>query len=308
MAEINVMTFNIRGSLFEIDGDNVWPNRADLNVRTIRRCNPDIISFQEFQQGNRATYDQQLPAYAVEMGLPTCVTGDYAMYNAIYWKRDRFERIAGGGFYLSETPDTWSTAWDSSLVRAATWIRLRHRLGGASFALINIHLDHIGETARVEGARLCVQRLDALCRAERLPAVVTGDFNSRAWSPEAGDPPAPDVFYSEDIPPAGNVHRVFTQAGYVDTYHAAGHEDHLDTNTYHAFQGSDAPPFAMRIDWILTRDGLYHRFAVHASEIVRDAEPPLYPSDHYPVTAALSLVETDEPQPPTPPPTVPPIR
>ena len=295
MTSINLMTFNIRGSLFEIDGDNVWSNRADLNVRTIRRCDPDIIGFQEFQAGNRAVYDEHLPQYAVELGPQTCTTGDYAFYNAIYWKHERFERVDGGGFYVSETPETWSSSWDSSLVRGAAWVRLRERTGGADFVMLNIHLDHIGEQARVEGARVAVRRLDALCRAEGLPAVVTGDFNSRAWAPPEGDGPPPPSFYTGDIPPAGSVHRVFTQAGFVDTYHAAGHADHLDTNTYHDFLGSGNPPFAMRIDWILTRDGLHHRFDVKSNTIVRDAEPPLYPSDHYPVTVAAELVATDNP-------------
>ncbi len=293
MTTISVMTFNIRGSLFEIDGDNVWPNRADLNVRTIRRCDPDLIGFQEYQAGNRATYDQQLTSYAVEIGPETCTTGDYAFYNAIYWKRERFERVDGGGFYVSETPETWSLSWDSSLVRGSTWVRLRDRRNGADFVMLNIHLDHIGEQARVEGARVAVTQIDALCRAEGLPVVVTGDFNSRAWAPEAGDGPPPPSFYTGDVPPAGSVHRVFTQAGFVDTYHAAGHVDHLDTNTYHDFLGSDAPPFAMRIDWILTRDGSRHRFDVRAAEIVRDAEPPLFPSDHYPVMAIVELVASD---------------
>ena len=53
MNDLRVMSFNIRGSRFS-DGDNIWPNRAPLNVETIRAHAPDLIGFQELDLGNLA--------------------------------------------------------------------------------------------------------------------------------------------------------------------------------------------------------------------------------------------------------------
>jgi exonuclease III len=43
-----------------------------------------------------------------------------------------------------------------------------------------------------------------------------------------------------------------------------------------------------RIDWILVRGGELPA-QVHSSDIVHDARPPLYPSDHFPVVAEVTF-------------------
>jgi hypothetical protein len=65
-----VMTFNIRGA-FPGDGVNVWPNRAALNVATIKRHAPDLIGCQEMQTANLDTYRARLEGYDHVLGPPT---------------------------------------------------------------------------------------------------------------------------------------------------------------------------------------------------------------------------------------------
>jgi endonuclease/exonuclease/phosphatase family metal-dependent hydrolase len=280
MRAFNVMTFNLRGSMFEIDGDNYWPHRADLNLRVIRQANPDLIGFQEYQSGNQASYDTGLTDYAYEQGPVTIDDSEFGMYNPIYWRRDRFHRRDGGAFYLSPTPDTWSYGWDTSLVRAATWVRLHDTTTHQDLIALNVHLDHLGEQARVEGARLVVRRLQAL--RDGLPVVITGDFNSRVWAIEdAGGVFPPGL--EEEATPAGTVHQVFTHAGYQDTFLAVGHTDSPASNTFHNFQGIAYPAIGQRIDWVLV-DG----FTPTDCTIIRTGEPPVFPSDHYPVMATLA--------------------
>lgn len=55
-----------------------------------------------------------------------------------------------------------------------------------------------------------------------------------------------------------------------------------------AVEGEHFSPIC-RCDWILTRDGACS-FKVHSCEVLRDATPPIYPSDHYPVLAELTLI------------------
>lgn len=105
--------------------------------------------------------------------------------------------------------------------------------------------------------------------------MVTGDFNCNPWSP---------------------TYRIFLAAGFVDTFRAAGHGDDAGTSTFHGFRSADY--FALewgdqvfcRVDWILMRDGTAKRVQTTSCTIVRDAEPPLYPSDHWPVVAEVLLL------------------
>jgi endonuclease/exonuclease/phosphatase family metal-dependent hydrolase len=266
------MTFNVRGSVFD-DGENRWPKRADLNVQTIKRYAPDLIGFQELQDGHIGVYKERLTEYQNDLGLensqrPNC------NYNALYWKPDRFEMLESGGFYLSTTPDRWSEDWDTACVRAANWATMRLVQSGALLLYVNTHLDHISEWARSEGSKLIIERIRQL-RGDNLPVIITGDFNTGAW----------DVEKQVERP----VHKLYTEAGFKDTYWQVGNVPSADTNTFHGFEGKLFPRYEGRIDWILTVDGA-QRFQVDSGAIILDEQPPLYPSDHYPVLAELTLI------------------
>lgn len=259
------MTFNVRGSQHR-DGPNEWPRRARLNVDCIRRCAPHLIGFQEFQKGNLETYDRDLSDYERLLG-PGYENRRPWAYNAIYWDPDKLDLLKEGGFWLSETPDERSRSWDSSHVRSATWARFR-TLQGAEFFHFNTHLDHKSGEARVEGSRLIISRLDELTDGE-LPALVTGDFNCN---------------------PGFKTYNLYKTAGYSDAHLRVGN---ARDNTFHRFLGQDftpkRPDSEARLDWVLARDGSRVAWGVRSCTIVRDGEPPVYPSDHYPVTAELSL-------------------
>lgn len=289
MTKFRIMTFNIRGCFAEMDGENVWQNRADLNVQTINRQAPDLIGFQEVQAGNLATYDQHLTAYEHELGPRTIIedSDEWTMYNPIFWRRNRFNQVDSGGFYLTRTPDRWSADWNSTFVRGATWVRLEDTQTGEQFIHINTHLDHIAELARVEGSKVIVQQAQDI--GDHWPMIVTGDFNSRAWAPPDEDPAAyPPPVESENLPPAGTAHGVYLKAGFRDAYLETGNQESLGTNTFHAFHGPDFPPVALRIDWVLIRNGS-QQIRAESCRTIRDAQPPLYPSDHYPVVAELVI-------------------
>ncbi len=269
-----VMSFNIRGSDHPQDGVNVWAQRAALNVATIQRHAPDLIGFQELQSGNLSTYQAELSDYQFVLGNDA---SDHSEYRSIFWKPTVFEQLEAGEFWLSETPEVYSELWNTDCVRAATWVRLRERAGGATFLHLNTHLDHRSDWARREGCRLLVRRINDL-RGDQ-PALLTGDFNCNAH---------------QDAALADPNYRYLIDSGFVDSYLAAGNRDSAQSNTFHGFQGDHfvldpAEGFAGRIDWLLTLDGA-QRWQVRASGIIRDHAAPLYPSDHYPIFADFELV------------------
>ncbi|MBK8023759.1 MAG: endonuclease/exonuclease/phosphatase family protein [Chloroflexi bacterium] len=259
------MTFNVRGSFHE-DGANDWDQWRDLNLRTLLRHAPDIVGFQEAQSGNLNAYDSVLMDYESEHGPVAVRTTDRFQHVRIYWKRARFTKAAAGGFYLSETPEAWSLSWGSTLVRSATWVRLRDSSTGGECLVLNTHFPHEPDSdrARTECARLIVERLEVLGQ-NKMPALILGDFNAA---------------------PGSDAYRIFTDAGYHDAHLAAGGDETV--NTFHGFQGMAFPRRGIRIDWIMVHPR-QRTLAVSQCVTLTDAEPPLYPSDHYPVMAKLEL-------------------
>lgn len=271
VCSVRVMSFNVRGASHRRDGVNVWEKRSGMNVETIRRHGPGLIGFQECQYENLEVYEKELPGYTRLTG-PVYGTGQAEEFAAIFFDPERFEELDSGGFWLSDTPEEYSASWGNEVVRSANWVVLRCRENGASFLHVNTHLDHVSESARVEGSRLILRQTKA--NIGDPPTVVTGDFNCKP-----GTPP----------------YRVFVEDGFVDTFLAAGNQDDQRAFSFHAFEGerftpADTDKPVGRIDWILVRDdaGIV---TIRSHDILRDGdeEAGIYPSDHYPVLAELEL-------------------
>ena len=171
---VRALTYNVRTDVSE-DGEYDWAGRHAAVAGTIRFHRPDVCGLQEPLPHQYDDLRAALPAYewvgrsrgAGERDDEFCPVG---------YRRDRFERLEGGTFWLSETPDDpGSVGWDASKPRIATWARLRDRRSDASLVFLNTHLDHEGARARLNGATLIRDRLPAIRAGD--PVVVAGDFN-----------------------------------------------------------------------------------------------------------------------------------
>jgi endonuclease/exonuclease/phosphatase family metal-dependent hydrolase len=268
-----VMSFNIFNTLppeEEIQYfSDIWANRADFNVATIKRYEPDIIGFQEFCPEHWNTYRAQFPEYqhyAADLNVGT----------VIFWKASRFERRDAGMFWLGENIHERKAAWGSADALCANWVKLKELSSGIEFLFLNTHLADDSELARVNGSQVILEQLALLNPNNDLPTMMTGDFNCNPGFP---------------------AYRNFLSTGFVDTFRAAGHGDSVETSTFHGFHGKDY--FALewgdelfwRVDWILTHDGAKQRLLTTSCTIIRDAAPPVYASDHYPVVTELRFIE-----------------
>ena len=109
-------------------------------------------------------------------------TRDEGEGTPVFYRRDRFEPGDTGTFWLSPTPDVaGSRGWDAALPRVASWMKLRDRQSGRELLAINTHFDHRGSQARIESSNLIVRKIDELAGtgSDRLPVILTGDFNAR---------------------------------------------------------------------------------------------------------------------------------
>lgn len=263
-GDLKVMSYNIRYGTAR-DGENHWEKRKDFVAETIKAANPDLLGTQETLGFQRDFLAGLLPGYGVlaagrEDGLEKGETV------AIFWRKDRFEKLDGGHFWLSETPEVaGSMGWDTSLPRMATWIRLKDKTAGSRPVLwVNTHFDHVGREARVESAKLIRDRLGLLGKDCAL--IVTGDFNAGE-----GSEPWKALF---DL-------RGTEQSPVIDSLRSAQPERGENEGTTTPFLA--APNKGARIDWV----GVSRDWKVLAAGIGHPDREGRTASDHFPVHALL---------------------
>ncbi|MGC4007477.1 MAG: endonuclease/exonuclease/phosphatase family protein [Pirellulales bacterium] len=172
-----VMTFNLRYGTAK-DGENHWEKRKDFLVDVIKTFDPDLLGTQETLAFQRDYVLEKLTAYEA-FGVGRDDGTDKGEMAALFYKKDRFEKIDGGHFWLSETPDkVGSKGWDTSLPRLSTWVVLRDKKQPQAPEILfcNTHFDHIGKTARIESAKLT--RTVLADKGKGRSIIQTGDFNS----------------------------------------------------------------------------------------------------------------------------------
>ncbi len=264
-SDLRIMSYNIRFGSAN-DGINSWDNRKDFLFETIADFDPDFLGTQETLASQRDFLAKKLAGYqSLAAGRDDGKEAGEMM--AVYWKADRFEKLAGGHFWLSETPDVaGSKSWDSSLPRMATWVKLKdlNQPDAQPILFVNTHFDHRGPQARLESAKVIRRKIAELGTDCRL--VLTGDFNSGE-----GSEPYKVVFGEFDQKPSP----------LQDTFRIAHPKATQEEGTGSGFQASRTG--GSRIDWIGCSADLH----VRSATIDRTARDGRTPSDHFAVTAVL---------------------
>ena len=262
---LKVMTFNVR-CVVESDGLNQWKNRKDYAADLIKFYSPDVWGAQEATHQQMTDLQERLPGYAY-VGVGRDDGKTKGEYSPIFYRKDRFEPIESGYFWLAEkekmhTPGV--LGWDAAYPRVATWCIFRDKQTGEKFFFLNTHLDNEGTNARHKGANLLLQKADEL--SQGLPAIMTGDFNA-----EPGDDPIKVITNTGDS-------RSFTHSRTIARL-AYGPEW-----TFHDF---GRIPYNNRqwLDYIFVKGD----FTVDYNASLTDYKGDLFPSDHCPVMALIKF-------------------
>lgn len=264
-GDLKVMSFNIRYGTAK-DGENHWDKRKDFLADTIKAFEPDLLGTQETLGFQRDFLGEKLPGYDV-LGVGRDDGKEKGEMMAVYWRKERFEKVAGGHFWLSETPNVaGSKSWDSSLPRMVTWVRLKDKLkpDAKPVLFVNTHFDHMGKVARLESAKLIRDRIGTL--GKDCSVILTGDFNSGE-----GSEPYKALFES----------RGKDESPVVDSFRTAHPKREAEEGTSSGFEAGASK--GSRIDWI----GVSRDWKVIAAGIDLTERNGRTPSDHFPVTAQI---------------------
>ncbi len=175
-ANVRWCTFNIRliNSGDTKDGFG-WEVRKDRVAQYILDNDLDVVGMQEVVYSQLTDLQERLEGYDyIGVGRTDGKTkGEHA---CIFFKKDKYEVMDQGNFWLSETPDVpGSKGWDAAIERVTTWGKFRDKKTGKIFMAVNTHFDHVGVEARKQSALLIIDKIREI--VGKRPAVVTGDFN-----------------------------------------------------------------------------------------------------------------------------------
>lgn len=170
-----VATYNLRyANADDSVKGNGWGQRYPYIAQLVQFHGFDIFGTQEgkFQQlqdlkNAMAGYDY------IGVGRDDGKQG--GEHSAIFYRAGKFEVLDQGNFWLSTVTDHPNTGWDAALPRICTWGKFKDKQTGFTFLFFNLHMDHIGVQARVESAKLILQKIREF--PEQLPTILTGDFN-----------------------------------------------------------------------------------------------------------------------------------
>ncbi|MBO4906821.1 MAG: endonuclease/exonuclease/phosphatase family protein [Bacteroidaceae bacterium] len=266
---ITVASYNIRykNSEDSISG-NGWERRCHVICDLINWEQPLVWGGQEVLHSQLTDMLARLDKYDY-IGVGRDDGQAQGEYAPIFYRKENVNLLESGYFWLSETPDQPSLGWDAACKRICTWGHFRLHDSQQEFLFFNLHMDHVGVTARREAAKLVMKRIAA--NDSHLPAILTGDFN---------------------VDQENEIYSIFTQSGLLNDAFTTSRLHFAENGT---FQGYHTERHTTgRIDHIfVTTDITVDAYATHTdsywTEEDNGTQKQRLPSDHYPVFARIAL-------------------
>ena len=298
--QFHVGTYNIRTSNGDRATTNAWACRKGYLAALVRKLDLDVVGIQEVKPGQLAFLRNELPQHAALGFFSNEATKrTESTPNPVFFRKERFDLVRDGVFWLSETPDVpLSKSWATSEPRACTWVVLKDKASGATLCFANVHTDHLSPLAREKGMGLVLDRLAEIA-PQGAAVVLVGDHNCRENTRPAKLAAARmrDALYATQTPPKGPW-RTFTAWRWLEHETPATEALKVDSAIRNATKKSpegerleDGIPvfkkYGARIDYIYVSEGV--KVLEYESHADKRPDGNYYPSDHFPVTAVIEL-------------------
>lgn len=253
----NIVTYNIRMNTSG-DGVNAWPLRKEKVFALLRFHKADIFGVQEALPEQMDDLTAAFPDFD-HVGVGRDDGKREGEHMGIFYRKERFEKITDGMFWLNEALTKPGFGWDAVCNRTVTWIKLKDKITKKTFYAFDTHFDHRGVKAREESAKLILSKIKEI-NNEGLPLLLTGDFN-----------------LVKDSNPIQTILKELH-----DTKDKSVTAPYLPNGTSGGFQ---VRPLNRTIDFIFIND----RVKVLRHGVISDSSGEWYPSDHLPVLAEVVL-------------------
>jgi endonuclease/exonuclease/phosphatase family metal-dependent hydrolase len=255
MAQIKavVMTYNIRLNV-KSDAENWWEYRKDKVAALMNYYEADFIGTQEVQHEQLEYLLKTLPHYS-SIGVGRDDGKTAGEYSCIFYNNKKYKPVQQSTFWLSQTPEKVSMGWNAVCNRVCTYGLFEQIKTRKKVWVFNTHFDHIGDTARIESAKLIIQRIKQVTSLQNYPVIFTGDFNS-----QPSDAPVQLI------------------SGYLNNARMKSEtKPYGPADTWNGFKFNESPK-----GWI---DYLFVSGSVNVMKyaVITDSYDRKYPSDHFPV-------------------------
>ncbi len=250
--ELKIISFNIR--CCDDEGGHTISERAPRLASVTVPLDADVIGFQEY----RPKWEEHVEKY---------YSDTYEIFNKyrstekpesspILWKRDKFELLGKGCFWLSDTPEVESRGWDErfNCPRICEYVILKPTDDGEPFVFMNTHFG-FGDGCQTKSARLIY---DYSKKISDYPTFVTGDFN---MCPDSAG-------YAEITKYFTDVNAVTAKSSSA-TFHGYAPEKHMNSHIDYCFVDEKIKP----LSW----------------ELIDGTVDGKYPSDHYGLSIKVEI-------------------
>lgn len=234
------------------DGTHDWAGRRQILSNFLNSINFDLLGTQE---GLRPQIEDLLSLVG-NLNLSD-KHRDWIidrMYPSIFFNPHKLTVIDSGDIWLSETPHIpASKSFGSAFPRLCTWAKFSNDL-----IHINVHLDHLQTNTRQEQIKVLSHEIKKINNCKY--TILTGDFN---------EGPQEEVMKI-----------IVSELGLYDPWQSLNNPEEA---SHHDFSG--ASEGGLRIDWIL----LSKNISCEKIQLYKGSVNEIYPSDHYPVFAEVTL-------------------
>ncbi|KAK4249800.1 Endonuclease/exonuclease/phosphatase [Corynascus novoguineensis] len=275
---VRLITLNIRYAT-----EHPGPGEEPWSVRCQRLCaqlrfvvsghDSPFVCLQEVLHSQLTDIQTRLGTSWEHIGRGREDGNEAGEYSPIFFRADHWECERNRTYWLSPTPEVPSKGWDAALERVVTMGCFRHRRTSAVVVIMSTHLDHRGEVAREESARLLLRLARAWSAECSLkashPVLLGGDFNST---------------------PTGRAYRAMTEpgSGMKDVSNLVPEEAKYGNQemTFTSFGDTDEQP--KRIDFLFVSNAeslCFKTFAILPNKF----DDGIYLSDHRPVISDIEI-------------------
>ncbi len=243
--ELKIISFNIR-CCSDPNGYSI-AERAPRLYKIVSKYNADLIGFQEYRPSWESYIEKFFSAEYDMFNKYRAKTGDVES-SPILWRKDKFDCLKTGYFWLSDTPEEESKGWDEiyDCHRMCVYTVLKEKESGTVFTFMNTHFG-FGDSCQINSVKLIEEYSKKISTH---PTFIVGDFNMKPDS----------VGYAAMVQRFTDVNSV-TDNDLRGTYHGYDPENIINEHIDYCFIDEKITPIGQKI--------------------IDDTVENKFPSDHY---------------------------